>query len=111
MATTQATVDYILDQVSSIETVTARKMFGEYVLYAEGKVVALVCDDMLFVKPTPEGRAFIGSELEEGIAYPGAKPSFKINEERIENREWLTELVRITAGALPAPVRRIKRSR
>jgi TfoX/Sxy family transcriptional regulator of competence genes len=28
-------------------------MFGEYALYMDGRVVALVCEDQLFVKPTP----------------------------------------------------------
>lgn len=38
----------------------ARKMFGEYALYCDDKVVALVCDNSLFVTPTDEGRAFEG---------------------------------------------------
>lgn len=72
MATKQSTVDYILDQVG--ENVTARKMFGEYALYAKGKVIALVCDDTLFVKITVEGKKFVGTYYEEDAAYPGRNP-------------------------------------
>ncbi len=97
MATKQSTVDYILDQLSGIDSVFARKMFGEYALYAEGKVVALVCDDHLYVKITDEGKEFVGKQYEEGEAYPGAKPSMLIDEDLIDDREWLTELIGITA--------------
>lgn len=103
MATKQSTVDYILDQLSSIDSVSARKMFGEYAVYAEGKVVALVCDDRFFVKITDEGKKFVGKHYEEGEAYPGAKPSMRIDEDLIDDREWLTELIAITAKHAPAP--------
>jgi TfoX/Sxy family transcriptional regulator of competence genes len=78
-------------------------MFGEYALYCDEKVVALVCDDQLFVKITPAGRALVGQRYEEGTAYPGAKPSMLIGAEEIDDAERLCELIRLTADALPAP--------
>lgn len=109
MTTKQSTVDYILDQLTAIEDVSARKMFGEYALYAEGKVVALVCDDTLFVKITKEGKEFVGKHYEEGEAYPGAKPSMQIDEDLIDDRDWLTELIRITAEHAPTPKKKAKK--
>jgi TfoX/Sxy family transcriptional regulator of competence genes len=35
-------------------------MFGEYGVYCDEKFVALICDDTLFVKPTPISRHRIG---------------------------------------------------
>lgn len=103
MATDQSYIDYLLDQLSEIGDVSARKMFGEYALYSGGKVVALVCDNQLFVKPTEPGRAHIGPEnVVEAPAYPGAKPSFLIVDE-VDDQAWLVELIRITVGALPMP--------
>jgi hypothetical protein len=55
----------------------------------------------LFIKPTEAGRAFIG-DVTEAPAYPGARPSFLI-EDQIEDGAWLSELVRITARELSAP--------
>jgi TfoX/Sxy family transcriptional regulator of competence genes len=52
MATKQSTIDYLLDQLGSLPKVRARKMFGEYALYCNEKVVALICDDELYVKIT-----------------------------------------------------------
>ncbi len=102
MATSQSTIDYILDQLNSTGT-TARKMFGEYALYCQGKVVTLVCDNTLFVKITAPGKEFVGPAYQEGFPYPGAKPAMQIASENIEDSDWLSELVTITAEALPAP--------
>ena len=80
-------------------------MFGEHALYAGGKLVALVCDDQLFVKPTEAGRAWIGAAA-EAPPYPGAKPCFLVPGDRWEDVAWLSELMRITAAELPMPVKR-----
>ena len=48
-------------------------MFGEYALYCDGKVVALVCDDALYVKITEQGKVFAGNSYKEGYAYEGGK--------------------------------------
>ncbi len=103
MSTKQSTMDYILDQLSSIRNTAARKMFGEYALYCEGKVVGLVCDDTLYIKITEQGKAFVDNYYEEGFAFPGAKASMVIDEERIEDRDWLVELINITVESLPDP--------
>jgi len=63
--------------------------------------VALICDDQLFVKPTEAGREFIG-DVVEAPPYPGAKSSLLI-EDRIEDGEWLTELIQLTETELPTP--------
>jgi TfoX/Sxy family transcriptional regulator of competence genes len=103
VSTSQSTIDYLLDQLSNLPNVRVRKMFGEYALYCDEKVVALVCDNQLFVKITPPGRALVGERYEEGEAYPGAKPSMLIGAEEIDDGERLCELIRLTADALPAP--------
>lgn len=105
MASKQDNVDFILEQLTDAGDVSARKMFGEYAIYCRGKIVALFCDDQLFVKPTDAGRAFIGkvSQVKEGPPYPGAKLWFAIGGDHWEDGEWLSELVRITERALPPP--------
>ena len=103
MTTSQSTIDYLLDQLAGLPSVRARKMFGEYALYCDEKVVALVCDDRLFVKITPPGRALVGDHYAEGTAYPGAKPSMLIGAEEVDDDERLCALIRATADALPAP--------
>ncbi len=103
MATKQETIEYLLDQLSGVKDVRARKMFGEYALYCQDKVVALVCDDELFVKITDPGKKFAGKKYVEGSPYPGAKPAMHISGDLLEDRKFVSELVRVTAEALPVP--------
>jgi TfoX/Sxy family transcriptional regulator of competence genes len=101
MPSDQNFVDFVLEQIKNAGAITAKKMFGEYGIYADGKIVGLICDNKLFIKPTISGRKFIGNVV-EAPPYVGAKPSFLI-EEKIEDSEWISELVRITLKELPAP--------
>ena len=101
MASDQEFVDFLVDQMGEAGDISFKKMFGEYALYCGGKVVALVCDNQLFVKPTEGGRTYIGVPV-EAPPYPGAKNSFLI-EDAFEDREWICELIRITTAELPAP--------
>ena len=101
MSSDKSFIDFIVDQMKDAGAVTAKKMFGEYAIYCNSKVVALVCDNKLFVKQTHGGRSFIGN-ASEALAYPGAKPGFLI-EDQIEDREWISSLIRITADELPEP--------
>lgn len=110
MASQQSTVDFIVDQIRGAGSVHAKKMFGEYGVYCDGKMVALVCDDQLYVKPTAPGRAFAG-DCEEGCPYPGAKPCLLISGDQWDDAEWLTRLIAISAVALPAPKKSKGRSR
>lgn len=102
MASNKNTVDYILEQIAQAGMVTAKKMFGEYAIYCDGKVVALVCDDQLFLKPTLAGKHFL-CEFVERCPYPGAKPYLLISGEQWDDAEWLTTLIKITAKELPLP--------
>ncbi len=63
MTSRQSTVDFIVEQIGSIEEVRAKKMFGEYGIFCNDKMVAMVCDDLLFVKPTEAGRKFMDFSL------------------------------------------------
>jgi TfoX/Sxy family transcriptional regulator of competence genes len=101
MASQQQFVDYIIEQIDIPEQITFKKMFGEYGLYMDDKMFALVCDNQLFIKPTSSGRDYIG-EVVEAAPYEGAKPCFLI-EDKMEDRAWLKKLVEITVKELPAP--------
>ncbi len=101
MASDQSFVDFIVDQLAQAGIIHARKMFGEYGVYCDGKFFGLICDNKFFVKPTQGGRDFI-KDVVEAPAYPGAKMSLLI-EDQLEDREWLSELVRITVKELPEP--------
>jgi TfoX/Sxy family transcriptional regulator of competence genes len=99
MASDAGFVQFVVDQIESAGEISTRKMFGEYAVYCNKKVVALICDNKLFVKPTEGGRKFIGNVV-EAPAYPGARPSFLI-EDKLEDRKWLSSLIRLTEKEVP----------
>ena len=101
MASDKKFVEYIVDQIENAGEITYKHMFGEFGVFCDGKIFGLICDNKLFIKPTESGRKFIGDVL-EAPPYTGAKNSFLIGE-KIDDREWLSELVRITVLELPAP--------
>ena len=94
--------------MSQAGDVSARKMFGEFAIYLRDKIVALFCDDQLFIKPTNAGRTFIG-KAKEAAPYPGAKPWLLISGDRCEDGDFLSELVRVTARELPPPKPKAKK--
>lgn len=101
MASNKEFVDFVLDQIENAGEITAKKMFGEYGLFSDGKIFGLICDNKLFVKPTEAGREFI-KDIVEAPPYKGAKLSFLIGDQ-LEDRDWISNLVRITVKELPEP--------
>ena len=101
MASDLSFVEYVLDQISGAGQVEFKKMFGEYAFYCNGKIVALVCENQLYVKPTASGRAYLGNVV-EAPPYPRAKPHFLIDEQ-LENQHLVSELIQLTASELPPP--------
>ena len=108
MASDKVFIEFITGQMEDAGFISHRQMFGEYVIYCDNKVVALVCDNKLFVKPTAGGREYIGNVV-EAPPYPGAKLCFLI-EDAYEDQEWLSGLIMITAQELPLPKPRRKKS-
>lgn len=108
MASKQRTADYIVEQLAGAGGVTARKMFGEFGIFRDGKMVAVICDDQFYVKPTTAGRTYLG-EVAEAAPYPGAKPYFRIDGDRWDDSEWMTELIKITSAELPVPKKKAKK--
>ena len=100
MASDLKTLAFIADQTGLGARLTNKRMFGEYALYLDGKVVAFVCDNKLFLKPTDAGRALLGSPA-EAPAYPGSKNYFLLEDE-IEDPTLLRRAFEVTESALPA---------
>ena len=102
-------VNFVINQIDESCEITYKNMFGGGSLYSKSKVVALICDNQLFVKPTQSGRSFIG-EVVEAPAFPSAKMSFLI-EEKIDDPEWLTKLISLTEAELPNPKAKKKKKK
>lgn len=93
-------VQYVTEQASGAGEITYKKMFGEYGIYCNGKIIGVICDNILYVKKTEEGAAAC-PKLEEGSPYDGAKPHFVFDD--VDDRETLARFIRATYDELPAP--------
>ena len=101
MSTDAGFIEHVCDQLRDAGGITAKKMFGEYGIYRHGKIVALACDNQLFVKPTAAGEAVLGTPT-IGAPYPGAKPYFNVSE-LLDDPAMLRRLIVATDDALPTP--------
>jgi TfoX/Sxy family transcriptional regulator of competence genes len=100
MPTQKETVEFILGKLRDRGRFSARAMFGEYALYADGKVVALVCDDLLYVKILPASNE-LERQCEKGEPYPGAKPHYIVEEGQLSTVERLPAILCAVAEAIP----------
>ena len=100
MASSPDFVNFICEQLEGLGAVRSRKMFGEYGVYCDGKIVGLICDDQLFIKRTEAGAALLPG-CPEAAPYQGAKPHFLIEDP--ENQEELVRFLRATWEELPFP--------
>ena len=105
MACNQDFVQYISDQCNGAGEIVTRKMFGDYGIYCNGEIFGLICDDRFFLKPTEAGRSLLRKE-ELLPPYPGAKDYFYIAD--VDDRDYLSALVKETCKALPEPKKRKK---
>jgi TfoX/Sxy family transcriptional regulator of competence genes len=101
MASDASFVAFVVEQARNAGRVESRKMFGEYAVYCDGKVVMLVCDNRCFLKPTAATADRV-RECPHEPPYPGAKPQ-PVLDELLDDAAVIAELVRDTAAALPAP--------
>ena len=102
MSSRPETLAFLLDQLGELPGLRTRRMFGEYCLYVQDKPVAFLCDDLLYVKPTPAGEALMQPPA-WGRFYDKARPHLLVSPERWEERDWLRRLLLATADALPPP--------
>lgn len=106
MATDRDFIDYVAEQVGLGSRLTHKRMFGEYGLYVDEKVVAFACDNTLFLKPSDVVRQLLptlgeGDPFPTGAPYPGAKPSYFVLNEMLDDADLLHRLFEATAAGLP----------
>jgi DNA transformation protein and related proteins len=108
MASDREFVKFVCEQLCGAGEISSRRMFGEAAVYLQNKVIGLVCDNQFFLNATGPGRAKIGVP-KEAPPFPGASNWFLMAD--LDDPEFLADLVRTTAAALPNPKAKAKRSR
>lgn len=103
MASTKGYLEFVLEQLSGVPEISYRAMMGEYVLYCQGRIFGGIYDDRLLVKPTPAAKRLMPDAARE-LPYEGAKELLLVD--RVEDRDFLAELIETMLPELPAPKRR-----
>lgn len=98
MASDPGFVQFVVEQIDLGRDLSCKRLFGEWGLWLHGKIVALVCDDQLLLKPTNAGRVLLGGDPPRVPPYPGARPWLLV--EDLDDGEALRELLRRTHDAL-----------
>jgi len=102
MASSEGYLQYVLELLAEVPKVTTRKMMGEYLLYAQGKLFGGIYDDRFLVKPTNASRSVL---TVEDMPYEGAQPMLVVD---IEDAETVASLVMSMLPELPEPKRRAR---
>ena len=100
MASSKEYLEYVLEQLSSLDDITYRAMMDEYIVYYQGKIVGGIYDDRFLVKPTKSAMALMPDASLE-LPYEGAKEMLLV--ENIDDRDFLNELLNAMVDELPAP--------
>lgn len=107
MASNSDFVQYVADQCAGTGEIITKKMFGDYGIYCDGKIFGLICDDRFYIKPTDAVKPLLRT-IALCPPYDGAKDYFFI--EDIDDRDYISMLVRETCKALPEPKPKKKKS-
>ena len=103
MPSTQEYVDYIIDLLSEVPELATRKMMGETMLYASGRLFGGIYDDRLLLKITPSAEAAF-PKAERVLPYEGSKTEMILVD--TEDRSRLAEIISSMLPELPAPKKR-----
>ena len=100
MASSKEYLDFVLEQLSELEEITYRAMMGEYILYYRGKIIGVIYDDRLLVKPVKSAVSFMPAAVYE-LPYERAKEMLLVD--NVDSKEFLNELFDAMYDELPAP--------
>ncbi len=107
MASSADFVKYVCDSIAESGVVEARRMFGEYGIYVNGKPVLLFCDNTVFVKQWP-CLAMLMADAETGAPYEGAREYYIID---ADDRALLMKVIRTIEPVLEYPKKRRRKEK
>lgn len=104
MATTIDYIEFVCEQIRGDYAIRHRKMFGEYMVYANDKPILLVCDNCVYVKILPQTTALL-SNAQKGVPYGGAKEHYILD---IEDAELVSKVIPLLESITPLPKKKNK---
>ena len=106
MASSKEYLDFILEQLSSLEGISHRAMMGEYIIYYRDKVIGGIYDDRFLVKPV---QAALKMMPDADLELPYERGSRMLAVDNVEDREFLQSLIEAMYEELPEPKKKAKK--
>ncbi|SEL09641.1 Transcriptional regulator of competence genes, TfoX/Sxy family [Ruminococcus sp. YRD2003] len=103
MATDKGYLEYITEQLSSLDGLSYRAMMGEYIICYKGRIVGGIYDDRLLVKQTAAAERLMPNAPRE-LPYEGGKPMLLV--EDVDDSDFLCRLIEEMYDGLPEPRKR-----
>ena len=100
MSSSKTYLDFILDQLSSLNDISYKAMMGEYIIYYQGKIIGGIYDDRFLVKVTESAKRLMPNASLE-LPYDGAKEMLLVD--NVDNSDFLNELFNAMVDELPSP--------
>lgn len=105
MASSQDFIEFVCEQIHNNFNIRYRKMFGDYMVYANDKPIFLVCDNTVYVKKLKEVESLMENS-DVGVPYNGAKEHYILD---IENNDLVFDVANILERITPIPKKKIKK--
>lgn len=99
MSTIKEYIEFVCESIRGDYEITYKKMFGDYIVYANGKPILLVCDDTVYVKKLP-ALAELMAGAPCGTPYDGAKEHYVLD---VENADLTDKVVAALEKLTPLP--------
>ena len=94
-------LNFILEQLSTLDEITYKAMMGEFLIYYRGKLVGGIYDDRLLVKPVKSAIEYIMPRATYLLPYEGAKEMLLVD--NVDDKEYLVGLFEAMFDELPMP--------
>ena len=100
MPSSKEYLNFILEQLSSLNDITYKPMMGEFLLYYRGKLVGGIYDDRLLVKPVKSAITYM-PQTAYSLPYEGAKEMLLVD--NVDDKEYLAGLFEAMYSDLSLP--------
>lgn len=100
MSSSPQYLQFVLEQLSDLPSISCRPMMGEYILYYQDKIIGGIYDNRLLIKPVKSALSLLKAAVYE-TPYPGAKQMLLI--QQLEDKDFLTSLIKTIYDDLPTP--------
>lgn len=105
MASSKEYLDFVLEQLSTLDDITHLAMMGEYIIYYRGKIIGGIYDDRFLIKPVESAKRLMPDASFE-LPYKGGREMLLVDD--LDDQDFLHNLIETIFDELPYPKKKRK---